>query len=65
MWLKLKDFTRELLLNKEFNSICDMIIIEIVFVDLKSNSALLYNKGHDFWKSVSTRWIPQNWIFLY
>ena len=33
------------------------------FVDLKSNLALLYNKGHNFWKSLSTWKIPQNWIF--
>ena len=35
------------------------------FVDLKSNSALLYinNKGHNNFLSVSTRKIPQNWIF--
>ena len=31
----------------------------MVFVDLKSNSALLFNKGHNFWKN------PQNWIFPY
>ena len=24
------------------------------FVDLKSNTALLYKKGHNFWKSVLT-----------
>ena len=35
------------------------------FVDLKSNSALLYNKGHNFWKSVLTQKIPLNWIFPY
>ena len=35
------------------------------FVDLKSNSALLYNKGHNFWKSFSTWKFPQNWIFPY
>ena len=38
---------------------------QICFVDLKSNWALLYNKGHNFWKSVSTQKIPQNWIFPY
>ena len=38
---------------------------EMLFVDLKSNSTLLYNKGHNFWKSVLTRKIPQNWIFPY
>ena len=32
------------------------------FVDLKSYSAHLYNKGHNFWKSVLTWKIPQNWI---
>ena len=37
----------------------------IYFVDLKSNSALLYNKGHNFWKSVLTWKIPHNWIFPY
>ena len=31
--------------------------------NLKSNSALLYNKGYNFWKSVSTWKIPQNWKF--
>ena len=36
---------------------------KIDFVDLKSNSALLYNKGHNFQKILSTRKIPQNWIF--
>ena len=36
-----------------------------VFVDLKSNSALLYNKGHNFWKSVLTWKFPQNGIFPY
>ena len=35
------------------------------FVDLKFNSALLYNKGHNFWKSVSIQKISQNWIFPY
>ena len=34
--------------------------LEIWFVDLKSSSALLYNKGHNVWKSVSTWKIPQN-----
>ena len=34
------------------------------FVDLKSNSALLYNnKGQNFRKSVLTQKIPLNWIF--
>ena len=36
--------------------------ILICFVDLKPNLAFLYNKGHNFWKSVSTWKIPQNWI---
>ena len=36
-----------------------------LFVDLKSNSALLYNKGHNFWKSLLTRKIPLNWIVPY
>ena len=35
------------------------------FVDLKSNSALLYNKGHNFWKSLLTWKIPLNWIVPY
>ena len=34
------------------------------FVHLKSNFALLYNKGHNFWKNVSNRKIPQNWTFI-
>ena len=38
---------------------------EKTFVHLKSNLALLNNKGHNFWKSVSTWKIPQNWIFPY
>ena len=32
------------------------------FDDLKSNSALLYNKGIKFWKSLLTWKILQNWI---
>ena len=32
---------------------------------LKSNLSRLYNKGHNFWKSVSTWKIPQNWIYFY
>ena len=28
---------------------------EIPCVDLKSNSAYLYNKGHNFWKSLNLR----------
>ena len=36
--------------------------IQIHFVDLKSNLALLYNKGHNFWKSLLTWKIPQNWL---
>ena len=36
--------------------------IQFSFVDLKSNSALLNNKGHNFWKSVLTWKIPQNWL---
>ena len=35
------------------------------FVDLKSNLALLYNKGNSFGKSILTRKIPLNWIFPY
>ena len=35
------------------------------FVYLKSNLALLYNKGHNFWKSLSTWKIPPNWILPY
>ena len=33
-----------------------------IFFNLKSNSALLFNKGHNFWKSVLTQKIPKNWI---
>ena len=33
----------------------------IEFVDLKSNLALLCNKSHNFWTSVSTWKISQNW----
>ena len=32
-------------------------------VNFKSNLALLYNKGHNLWKSALTWKIPQNWIF--
>ena len=32
------------------------------FVNLKPNLAFLYNKGHNFWKSVLTWKIPKNWI---
>ena len=35
----------------------------IYFVNLKSNLALLSIKGHDFWKSVSTSKITQNWFY--
>ena len=37
--------------------------IIIHFVDLKSNSAILYNKGLNFWKVFRPGKIPQNWIF--
>ena len=37
---------------------------QTIFVDLKFNSALLYNKDHNFWKSVLTWKIPQNWVNL-
>ena len=48
----------------------DKIVIQLLngksaFVNLKSNSALLYIKGHNFWKSVLTWKIPQNWKFPY
>ena len=33
------------------------------FVDLKSNLALLNNKGHNFWKLFGPE--NQNWIFPY
>ena len=38
-------------------------ILANYFVYLKSNSAILYNKGHNFWKSVSAWKIPKNWAF--
>ena len=41
------------------------LVIKRSFVDLKSNLALLYKKGHNFWKSVGTQKIPQNRIFPY
>ena len=34
-------------------------------VNFKSNSVLSYNKGQNFWKSISTWKIPHNWIFPY
>ena len=36
-----------------------------IFVNLKSNSALFYNKGHNFWKSVLTFKIPRTYRDLY
>ena len=37
--------------------------ILICFVDLKPDLAFLYNKGHNFWKSVSTWKIPKTEYF--
>ena len=33
------------------------------FVDLKSNLALFYDKGHNFLKKYFDLKIPQNWVF--
>ena len=44
----------------------DEVAEEVIsIVDPKSNSALLYNNGHNFWKSVLTQKIPQNRMFPY
>ena len=45
--------------------ITQLFLLKNLFVNLKSNSALLYNKGHNFWKSVLTWKFPQNGIFPY
>ena len=43
-------------LSIDFGGFCSKV--RILLVNLKSNSALLYNEGHNFWKSASTWKIP-------
>ena len=38
-------------------------IVINIFVDLKSNSALLYNKGHNFWKAFHPEKFPKTEYF--